>query len=115
LFLFHRGKIYYFSIALPFLPLLKHALKKPTYLVIDNAPIHTSDEFEENIETWQKLGLTIVRLAPYSPELNLIENLWRKIKYEWMPFSAYDSFKALDDNLYDILANVGKKYTITFS
>lgn len=91
------------------------SLKKPTYLVIDNAPIHTSDEFEENIEKWQKLGLTIVRLAPYSPELNLIEILWRKIKYEWMPFSAYDSFKALDDNLYDILANIGKKYTITFS
>jgi transposase len=91
------------------------SLKKPTYLVIDNASIHTSDEFNENIEKWQELGLTIVRLAPYSPELNLIEILWRKIKYEWMPFSAYDSFKALDDNLYDILANVGKKYTIHFS
>lgn len=91
------------------------SLKKPTYLVIDNAPIHTSDEFEDNIQKWQKLGLTIVRLAPYSPELNLIEILWRKIKYEWMPFSAYDSFKALDDNLYDILANIGQKYTINFS
>ena len=55
------------------------SLKKPTYLVIDNAPIHTSDEFEENIEKWQKLGLTIVRLATYSPELNLIEILWWKI------------------------------------
>ena len=32
-----------------------------------------------------------------------------------MPFSAYDSFKALDDNLYDILANIGQKYTINFS
>lgn len=91
------------------------SLKKPTYLVIDNASIHTSDEFNENIEKWQELGLTIVRLAPYSPELNLIEILWRKIKYEWMPFSAYDSFKALDDSLYDILANAGKKYTINFS
>jgi transposase len=88
---------------------------RPTYLVIDNASIHTSGEFNENLERWKELGLNIVRLAPYSPELNLIEILWRKIKYEWMPFSAYDSFKALNDNLYDILANIGKKYTINFS
>lgn len=66
--------------------------------------LRQEDEFNENIEKWKELGLTIVQLEPYSLELNLIELLWRKIKYEWMPFSAYDSFTALDDNLYDILA-----------
>lgn len=89
-------------------------LKRATVLVIDNAPIHTSHEFKDNIDCWQQQGLTIVPIAPYSPELNLIEILWRKIKYEWMPFSAYSSFLSLKQNLFDILANIGKSYFIEF-
>ena len=78
-------------------------------------PVHTSHEFEENIERWQKQGLTIVPITPYSPELNIIEILWRKIKYEWLPFSAYESFQSLKESLFEVLANVGKSYTIKFS
>ncbi len=63
-------------------------LHKPTVLIIDNAPIHTSQEFNENIERWKQRGLTIQPIAPYSPELSIIEIVWRKIKYEWLPFSA---------------------------
>ena len=63
-------------------------------------------EFQENIERWQQQGLTIVNIAPYSPELNIIEILWRKIKYEWMPFSAYESFQNLKESLFDILRAV---------
>lgn len=87
----------------------------PTVLVIDNASIHTSNEFTDNIEEWEKLGLTILYIAPYSPELNIIEILWKKIKYEWMPFSAYESFNSLKENLFDILANIGKTYSIKFT
>ena len=90
-------------------------LQRPTTLIVDNAPIHTSHEFEDNLERWQKQGLTIVPIAPYSPELNIIEILWRKIKYEWMPFSAYESFQKLKESLFDILANIGKSYSIEFS
>lgn len=93
----------------------KKLAMKPTVLVLDNASIHTSYEFEENIEKWEKLGLHIVYLSPYSPELNAIEILWRKIKYEWMPFSAYDSFASLRENLFEILANIGTKYVINFA
>jgi transposase len=89
--------------------------KHPTALVIDNASIHTSHEFLENIGRWKSKGLAIVPISPYSPELNLIEILWRKIKYEWMPFSAYGSFLSLKQNLFDILANIGKTYTINFA
>jgi transposase len=91
------------------------SLKRETTLVIDNAPIHTSEEFKENIERWKEQGLTILPIAPYSPELNLIEILWRKIKYEWMPFSAYDSFQSLKSSLFEILANIGKTYVINFA
>ncbi len=90
-------------------------LRGATSLVIDNASIYTSSEFLENIEGWQKQGLTIVPISPYSPELNLIEILWRKIKYEWMPFSAYLNFATLKEHLFKILANIGKSYMINFA
>lgn len=90
-------------------------LQRQTALVMDNASIHTSAEFQENIEHWQQQGLTIVNIAPYSPELNIIEIVWRKIKYEWMPFSAYESFQNLKESLFDILANIGKSYTVNFA
>ena len=34
-------------------------LKRPTVLILDNAPTHTSGEFNENIERWKQRGLTI--------------------------------------------------------
>ncbi len=48
--------------------------------MIDNASTHTSNEFNDNIEAWKERGLTIYRIPPYSPELNVIEIIWRKIK-----------------------------------
>jgi len=90
-------------------------LQRQTTLVMDNASIHKSLEFQENIEHWQQLGLTIVNIAPYSPELNIIAIVWRKIKYEWIPFSAYESFQNLKESLFDILANIGKSYTVNFA
>ena len=46
-------------------------LTKKTVVVIDNASIHTSEEFEDRIPYWKKQGLIIKYLLPYSPELNL--------------------------------------------
>lgn len=88
---------------------------KPTTLIIDNASTHTSNEFNESLKKWEERKLTIYRIPPYSPELNIIEIVWRKIKYEWLPFSAYDSYPSLKKELFDVLANIGKTYTIEFS
>jgi transposase len=93
--------------------LAKH-LKK-TVVVMDNASVHTSEEFEECFPRWKKKGLTIKYLSTYSPELNLIEILWRNIKYTWLPFSAYQCLNTLRDALENILKNFGSKYQITFA
>jgi transposase len=85
-----------------------------TVVIIDNAPTHTSKEFISNIERWNNLGLVIVPIAPYSPELNIIEIVWRKIKYEWMPFSAYESYEMLKKELFETLAGIGYNYKIQF-
>lgn len=89
-------------------------ITKPTAIIIDNAPTHTSREFLSNIERWQEQGIMIVPISAYSPELNIIEIAWRKIKYEWMPFSAYESYESLKQALSEILAGIGSHYKIQF-
>ena len=38
-------------------------------------------------------------------ELNRIEILWRKIKYEWLPLSAFGSIQPIKTALGDIIIN----------
>jgi transposase len=90
-------------------------ITQKTVVVIDNASIHTSEDFEDRIPYWKKKGLIIKYLPPYSPELNLIEILWRRIKYTWLPFSAYACLNALSEALETILSHVGSEYQITFA
>lgn len=90
-------------------------IKKKTIVVMDNSSIHKSEECAEYLPKWKKKGLIIKYLLPYSPELNLIEILWRQIKYLWLPFAAYECMKALRKALENILKDFGSKYQITFS
>jgi len=89
-------------------------LKKKTFVIMDNSPVHKSKEFIGNLRQWSSRGLFVRFLPAYSPELNSIEILWRKIKYEWMPFSAYLSFKMLQTALENILRDFGSKHVINF-
>jgi hypothetical protein len=41
--------------------------------------------------------------------------LWRRIKYSWLPFSAYQCLDALIEALENILSHVGSEYQITFA
>ena len=69
--------------------LFSETITKKTVVIIDNAPIHTSQAFQKRVPIWKKKGLDLYFLPGYAPELNLIEILWRFIKYWWLPFSAY--------------------------
>ena len=90
-------------------------LDKKTWVILDNASVHTSAKFKANIDKWNKKGLNLFYLPPYSPELNNIEILWRFIKYKWLPFSSYLNPVNLYNSLADVLKNVGSKYMITFA
>lgn len=94
---------------------LCQVITKLTLVVIDRAPVHTSDAFQARLTEWEDCGLYVYLLPAYSPELNLIEILWRKIKYEWLPFDAYDSYKDLLRALSNVLKGVGSKYQINFA
>ncbi len=89
-------------------------IRKPTTVVIDNSPLHTSNAFQSRISDWESRGLYFWFLPAYSPELNLIELLWKKIKYQWLCRDAYESFANLDEALCEILAGVGSEYEIAF-
>jgi len=89
-------------------------LDKKTYVFIDNAPMHRSQAFIKQIPKWVKKGLIVKYLPSYAPELNLIEILWRFMKYYWLPFSAYASFQCLSEAVAEILTRIGTDYTINF-
>lgn len=91
------------------------SIEKETVVVIDNAPAHTSQEFDENLEEWEELGLKVYFLPSYCPMLNKIEMLWEKVKYEWLSWEAYSRQKSLCRGLDEILSQIGSKYLITFS
>ena len=74
-----------------------------------------SEEFAEKIEEWEQKGLAIYYLPTYSSELNKIEILWKKIKHEWLPLEAYQSYQKLTEELDKVLSKIGSLYKITFS
>lgn len=86
-----------------------------TVVVLDNAPIHRSKAFQKKIVEWQKKKLKIFWLPTYSPQLNLIEILWRFLKYEWIEKDAYSSWSSLVEYVENTLKNFGTKYTINFA
>jgi transposase len=89
--------------------------QQPCVVILDNASVHTSKAFLAARENWCGYGVLVHYLPPYSPELNWIEILWRNIKYQWLSFDAYLSYAHLKAAVLEILAQVGKKYTITFA
>jgi transposase len=87
-------------------------LQAPAVVVLDNAPVHVAQAVRERRPQWERRGLSLYFLPRYSPQLNPIEILWRRIKYAWMPPHAYTSMTALQHALDDILDSFGSRYTI---
>ena len=89
-------------------------VEKPTVLVLDNAPIHRSQLFREQLEKWQKQDLYIFFLPRYCPHLNKAETFWRKAKYEWIKPSDYASFAKYERKVKEIFNHIGLRYKVNF-
>lgn len=94
---------------------LSNTINKPTVIVLDNASWHVSKLVKAEIDQWQNKNLYIFYLPTYSPHLNLIEILWKKIKYEWLKPKDFDSALSLKNAVLDIFRNYGKLFNINFS
>lgn len=87
----------------------------PTVVILDHASVHTSAMVTSRSAEWEKHGLSFYFLPTYSPQLNLIEILWRFMKYQWIPSSAYGSLSELRKSVDKILDGFGSDYKINFS
>ena len=80
------------------------------------ASIHTSHKFREKIADWMiEKKLIVCFLPTHSPELNLIEILWRKVKYEWLNLLSIMSFKEFEQEVKDVFDSFGQEYRISFA
>lgn len=93
---------------------LKEKNEKPRVLVLDNARIHRSKKMQSKLDEWEERGFFIFNLPGYSPHLNIIEILWRKMKYEWLKPLDYLSFESLMRAIKKILSNLETEYKINF-
>jgi transposase len=94
---------------------LSFKLRKLTVIVLDNARIHRSKIIKERIKVWQRRGLFIFYLPRYSPHLNTVETLWRKLKYGWLNPADYQSKELLFYQVRLALTAVGNSLFIRFS
>ena len=85
-------------------------------VILDNATYHKSAFTQSHFKQWEQRGLFLFFLPPRCPHLNLIETLWRKIKYEWLGTKDYYSEKTLKKKVCQILKSFGgNDYNIEFS
>ncbi|WP_306427000.1 IS630 family transposase, partial [Burkholderia sp. HI2714] len=89
-----------------FLGLLAEHVGKPLIVILDNASVHTAKALRPYLQLLQEQGLTLYFLPPYSPELNRIEKLWHKMKYEWLAFKARD-IQTLEEDVDTVLQGFG--------
>ncbi len=89
--------------------------ERPTVVVLDNAPWHASAKVKNKEKEWNEKNLYLFFLPTYSPHLNLIETLWRKIKYRWLKAEDYLSAKKLKEALYYIISNYDHEFSINIS
>lgn len=71
------------------------SLRKLTVVVLDNAAVHRARVIKERLAIWQQRGLFLFYLPRYSPHLNIVGVLWRKLKYEWLTAKDYATRETL--------------------
>ena len=69
--------------------------------------VHRNKKIRELRELWEKRGLFLFYLPPYSPHLNLAETLWRIMKTKWIRPQDYASSDNLFYTVNRALAAVG--------
>jgi transposase len=96
-----------------FLMAMLQQVSKPMVVILDNASIHTAKKLKPYWDLLEEKGMRFYFLPPYSPELNRIELLWRKMKYEWLPFKLYTPDE-LERAIDKIGQGFGDLYKLTF-
>ena len=83
-------------------------------VVLDNASVHHAIPQEKRDHWLLTHRLILYFLPPYSPELNLIEIVWKHAKYHWRRFISW-SADQLQPEVHALLDGFGSKYKIRFA
>lgn len=67
----------------------------PRVVVLDNAGIHTSKVVKAARLSLSRMGIYLYYLPAYSPELNLIESVFKQVKHHDIPIRSHTSKSAL--------------------
>jgi transposase len=78
------------------------SLQVPITLVLDNARYQRCTLVQSVANS---LGIELLYLPPYSPNLNLIERLWKFVKKHCLYSKYYADFKAFTHAIEDCIAN----------
>lgn len=68
---------------------------RPCVIVVDNYAVHHSRVVKAEIPALKTAGVSFFFLPPYSPELNMIEPIWRQIKYQDIPDRSFLTIQEL--------------------
>ena len=85
-----------------------------TVVVLDNATIHHNID-QETLDRWLlEHRMILFYLPPYSPELNLIEIVWKHAKYHWRRFVTWTK-DTICAEIETLLGDKHSKFEIRFS
>lgn len=73
------------------------------YVILDNAAYQRCKKVKNCAS---ELNINLIYLPPYSPNLNLIERLWKFLRSKILSNKYYDSFKTFFDKVHDFLMSV---------
>ena len=76
---------------------LSSSYDNPIHIVLDNASYQTCKYVKENAA---RLGITLNYLPSYSPNLNLIERVWKLVKSKILNSAYFDTFDVFCKNIF---------------
>jgi len=82
----------------------KYPDKETITIYLDNAPYHKSKNVKEFVAKNPKIALSF--LPPYSPNLNLIERLWKFMKEKMINLKYYHDFNHFKEKMIAFLNNL---------
>lgn len=81
----------------------------PIKVILDNAAYQRCNFVKENA---QRLGIDLIYLPTYSPNLNLIERIWKFVKGKVLNAVYHDTFAVFCDKITDLVSHLHEDYEI---
>ena len=89
--------------------------ERPCVIVLDNYSVHHSQSVQDRVPELETVGVRFFFLPPYSSELNLIEPVWRQIKYQELPERSHKTANSLQAAVDAALTKYAKQLLVSCS